>query len=45
MEPLHSGLANGQTLVFAQAEGWNAKLAADFAMEHGGADQVYTATI
>lgn len=45
MESLQSKLTNGQALVFAQAEGYNAKLAADFATEHGGADQSYTATI
>jgi uncharacterized membrane protein len=45
MESLQSRLTNGQALVFAKAEGWNANLAADFARDHGGADQVYTATI
>ena len=45
MESLQSRLTNGQALVFAKAEGYNAQLAADFAMEVGGADQVYTATI
>jgi uncharacterized membrane protein len=45
MESLQSRLSNGQALVFAQAEGFNAKLAADFAAEHGGADQVYRATV
>lgn len=45
MESLQTGLTNGQALVFGLAEGWNAKLAADFATEHGGADQVYMATV
>jgi uncharacterized membrane protein len=45
MESLQSRLTNGQTLVFAKAEGYNAQLAADFAKDVGGADQVYTATI
>ncbi|MCP4308365.1 MAG: DUF1269 domain-containing protein [bacterium] len=45
MESLQSRLTNGQALVFARAEGWNANLAADFARDHGGADQVYTATV
>ena len=45
MESLQSRLTNGQALVFAKAEGYNAQLAADFATDVGGADQVYTATI
>lgn len=45
MESLQAKLTNGQALVFAKAEGYNAQLAADFATDVGGADQVYTATI
>lgn len=45
MESLQGKLTNGQALVFAKAEGHNAKLAADFAKNVGGADQVYTATV
>jgi uncharacterized membrane protein len=45
MESLQSKLTNGQALVFAKVEGYNAQLAADFAKEVGEADQVYTATI
>ena len=45
MESLQSKLTNGQALVFAKAQGHNAQLAADFAMNVGEADQVYTATI
>lgn len=45
MESLQARLTNGQSLVFAKAEGYNAQLAADFAKDVGGADQVYTATI
>lgn len=44
MASLQSRLTNGQVLVFAQAEGYNAQLAAEFA-EKMGADQVYSATI
>ena len=45
MESLQSRLTNGQALVFAKAEGHNAQMAADFAKDVGGADQVYSATI
>ena len=45
MESLQSRLTNGQALVFAKAEGYNAQLAAEFATSVGEADQVYTATI
>jgi uncharacterized membrane protein len=45
MESLQSRLTNGQALVFAKAEGYNARLAADFAKDKGEADQVYTTTI
>ena len=45
MESLQSRLTNGQVLVFAKAEGYNAQLAAEFAKEIGEADQVYTAEI
>jgi uncharacterized membrane protein len=45
MTSLQSKLTNGQVLVFAKAEGYNAELAKEFAMKVGQADQVYTATI
>jgi uncharacterized membrane protein len=45
MTSLQSKLTNGQVLVFAKAEGYNANLAKDFAEKVGEADQVYTATI
>ena len=45
MESVQSRLTNGQALVFAKAEGYNAELAAQFAEEVGEADQVYTAEI
>jgi uncharacterized membrane protein len=45
MTSLQSKLTNGQVLVFAKAEGYNANLAKEFAENVGEADQVYVASI